>query len=394
MLNPGFSLRTAFKARRRGEPLRTGDLLAAKDPPALAALLLRLRTARDPRPLIRGLSAARRRELIRAGILVAPGHAPAPVSFSCPLSARLLDLAPREAIARLARRPSFGLKVRAGIAVQTGLARPAGWRDRLPPPSDFPTRDGEADVRRGEAILWVRDPRTALCWPYWLDREARAEVAALSAGRLAPADLAPERRLLLRLAGLLVGRGERRPPLPRAILRRRPFAVVPGIVPPLQLAALRRYVRALESEGCLALGRQDGRPQRLVSHNDRVAAFLHRQSGRLASRIAGEPLVPSYSMISAYLPGASLKRHVDRPQCRWNASLLVDMDPEAPRGRAWPFHLRPPGGETETVRLGMGDCVVYPGTEIPHWRVALPRNERQTLLFLHYVPLHFPGSLG
>ena len=83
-----------------------------------------------------------------------------------------------------------------------------------------------------------------------------------------------------------------------------------------------------------------------------------------------------------YQPGAVLRRHVDRAQCRWNVSFCVDIeaaDDEAP----WPLHIG--AGAGQAVHLGIGDAVVYCGTDVPHWREPLPDGKFVTVCLFHYV---------
>ena len=103
-------------------------------------------------------------------------------------------------------------------------------------------------------------------------------------------------------------------------------------------------------------------------------------------------VAPSYSLVSAYRSGAILAKHVDRPQCRWNASVLLDMNPEVPRSESWPIFVESQGRPHE-VRMEMGECLVYRGDTNPHWRDRLDPGRRQTLLLLHYVPIDFQGAL-
>jgi len=82
----------------------------------------------------------------------------------------------------------------------------------------------------------------------------------------------------------------------------------------------RRYSRALEHEGYFQIDRKSA----FFKHNDELFRFLHRQTGYLFRHVTGEMIIPSYTYLSAYREDADLERHVDRPQCVWNASLLVD----------------------------------------------------------------------
>ena len=43
--------------------------------------------------------------------------------------------------------------------------------------------------------------------------------------------------------------------------------------------------------------------------------------------------------------------------------------------------------------LQVGDGLVYSGTDLWHWRDALPPGQRAIVCFFHFVPGDFAGSL-
>ncbi len=53
---------------------------------------------------------------------------------------------------------------------------------------------------------------------------------------------------------------------------------------------------------------------------------------------------------------------------------------------AWPICLEVEG-ETQEVRLEIGDAVLYRGSEFTHWRETLPDGQSVTLLFCFFSPL-------
>ena len=103
--------------------------------------------------------------------------------------------------------------------------------------------------------------------------------------------------------------------------------MVGGLVHPVQLAALRRYYRALVAEGHVALG--DGQVAlRYIAHDEPLARVLHAQLRGFVSDLAGAPFKPSYVYFSSYREGATLAPHTDRAQCELSISLLLDYTPE------------------------------------------------------------------
>ena len=156
--------------------------------------------------------------------------------------------------------------------------------------------------------------------------------------------------------------------------------------------ATRTYYRALERNGYLLLDRDQVKNNRYEIHNDEVSRFMHLQSANLLRTITREPIYPSYSYLSAYRKGAELKKHLDRPQCAWNGSLLIDTNPDIEKAGYWPIFLECQSG-VKKINQALGDLLVYRGHETPHWRPKLKQQSRQTLVLFHFVPIDFTGDL-
>lgn len=96
--------------------------------------------------------------------------------------------------------------------------------------------------------------------------------------------------------------------------------------------------------------------------------------------LTGHRLLPTYSCLRIYEPGAVLPRHTDRPACEISLSLALQPDPQVP----WPLYVETLTGEAVPAHLAAGDGLIYKGIERPHWREAFTGTEMiQT--FLHYV---------
>lgn len=189
------------------------------------------------------------------------------------------------------------------------------------------------------------------------------------------------------------------------------YAVLPEILPPAQMAAMRRFYRAYVDAGFMPFGDPQV-PNRFRQHNEPFAATLHRSCALLMSRIVGEEVIPSYSYAASYKEGASLRPHTDREQCEYSISFQVDYTPEQSGQRSpWPLYVEPLGSSTDGisddwfdeyskerpgkigVNLASGDGLIYKGRELVHYRFELPPGHRSTSLFFHYVPETFTGSL-
>jgi hypothetical protein len=170
------------------------------------------------------------------------------------------------------------------------------------------------------------------------------------------------------------------------------YAILRGIVSPFQIAAIRRYFRRLYAQGYFTFDATKEPENREGLYCDLLTLYLQNQVGRLLNRVLVEPIKPSYTWVFRYLPGAVLAPHLDRPQCEWNVSLCVDMEPGGARESAWPIYLVS-NGEPHGVKLGVGDAVLYSGRKTRHWRDQLREEEAATLCLLHYVPADFTGNL-
>lgn len=93
----------------------------------------------------------------------------------------------------------------------------------------------------------------------------------------------------------------------------------------------------------------------------------------------GLKLLPCYSFLRIYGPGAVLPRHLDRPSCEVSASLTLGFRAQT----LWPLGVHA-DGEDKAVGLAPGDMLVYRGADVPHWRDAFT-GEWWVQTFLHYV---------
>jgi hypothetical protein len=255
---------------------------------------------------------------------------------------------------------------------------------------------------RGFPIAWVKDPGTDVWMPFWARGEYAEALESLRPGLPAPSGLPAGVQRALALANILVPRGyeearrtrwEQTVEAARMPFRTRGHAIVRDLIHPLQLGALRQYYRTLLAGGEVPIG--DWLADRYGLHSEMMASFLHSQLAALVSRIADEPVKPSFVYLGSYRPGAVLPRHRDRPQCEFSISLLIDYmpDPDGPCG--WPLYLENPRTPDSTIGadLGLGDGAFYRGREVFHYRDALPKGHQATLLFLNYVCEDFTGRL-
>lgn len=318
------------------------------------------------------------------------GHA-----LSCFLDEQPSDLIPRRAH-REAASPALKeeLVVNSSFRYEPGGDPPQELRHRQPP------LDG---LLRGFPLGWTQDSVTGIWAPFWARGDWVAALASLRPGWPAPLDLRPHVRHTLVLANVLVRPGyeqERRAAGERicrdaaAQFKAQGYAIVRHLIHPVHIGALRHYYRALVASGRLPRG-DDQVSERHRLHSEPVGMFLHPQLTDLVSRIAGEPVRPSYLYFASYPPGSALPRHLDREQCEFSISLLLDYGPEPDGPCGWPLFLEHPdlpGGGVVGADLGLGDAVFYRGRQLVHYRERLPDGHQSSSLFFHYLRRDFVGD--
>lgn len=175
--------------------------------------------------------------------------------------------------------------------------------------------------------------------------------------------------------------------------KRNAYAQIDNIFNPEHKLMLRRHVRDLVAHNYFGpIG--DGQVERRMAlHNETVTASLHHRLAKLVSMIVGEEVHSSYAYLGCYLPGSVLERHVDRAQCQYNLSIVFDMcDADGRDVEPWPIYLDIKK-KPLAINLDIGCGLIYRGTDIEHWREALPEGHRAIVCFYHFVKPSFSGSL-
>jgi hypothetical protein len=390
-LNPTVRVSLDLTVRVRGRGLQSVRFGPETDPALRQALLDLLSDPGGETRAVR-LNRAQAEILRQAGLLVPDEEAPRDICYRCPLEGARPALLPGSAAKEFAAPPSqASYALSPFVWLQSGPVLPQPLCGRVTSMERFAAE---------RPLLWVDDPGTGVLMPYWPGPACLPLLRSLLEPGAALPPLPADLLTACAWATVLVPHGwsQRR----RACwqdtcaaakdhLATHGYAVLREVVNPLQLAALRGYFRELEGEGYFQNGDKQV-ARRNIIHNEPTARFLHHQLAALINRVTPEPVKPSYCYLSVYKSGAALKRHIDRPQCAWNVSLALDMDPEMDRTEAWPIYLEV-GGRARDVRLGLGDAVIYRGTTIPHWRDELPQGQTATVCFYHFVPEEFTGKL-
>jgi alkylated DNA repair dioxygenase AlkB len=337
----------------------------------------RLRHLRAPREAVRPAPAAaagrRRTTLVTQDMPTA--------RYAC----RLSDIAPEAA-----EPPGEPLLVNPTLRLQLGTGVPLGMTTS--------TRFRERFVD-DEPIAWTRS-RATLAWqPWWVERAHAALLGRLVPGRPLP-PCTPDMAARLHAAGIAETAREREADEAHAVawvpsltaeFAAAGYCTLRNALPAAATRALGAYYRALVASGGWAAG--DAQVARRHGwHNEALARFFHHQWATLVGRIAEAPVCPSYCYVSAYQQGAELDPHVDRKQCEFTVSLIVDEC--GGRSLDWPLWFLA-GSERRAVRLGVGDAVLFRGHDLPHWReTAQEAGLALSTLLFHYVPSGFGETLS
>ena len=367
ILNPTLQLTALVDVAQRGKGRRRIEYTDAR---VLRLLGAAVTGGRRPR-----LDAALARRLRRDGILVRPADVPHDVHLDARLGARgLTDVA----VAHPARVVSP--RLRAGTRLCRGPRLPADVARRTPSTEPFlPAED----------ILWVRQAGSGIAIPYTLTPDVARVARALQ--RRSRHALRDPRGVVLHAVGAVGGTGE--VARERADWRRRVrdwrrelhdsgYAVLRDLFSPVFVEAVREYYRRLEREGYL-LGREVRRRGRPLVHDEPVLTFLGGQLATVVRQVTRRREPSTFSFLRIYEGGAILEPHRDHPVCRWNIDLVVGGEPPPVRRTAWPLWVATRPGR-RAVRLGLGDGVLYRGTDVTHWRSAQPARHSTVIACFHY----------
>jgi len=172
------------------------------------------------------------------------------------------------------------------------------------------------------------------------------------------------------------------------------FTAVDDCIAADGVALLTAHVQRLLARG--ALRSDDPHTARYWEHNDPASRVVQALLTRPLQRLIGRPIKPSYTYLSLYRENAELRVHVDRAQCQYTLSLLIDHRPLPPDGVGpWPVCVYPDGplGPPVECRQRLGGGIVLRGNELHHGRPRLPWGQSCWVMLLHYVDADFDGPL-
>ena len=274
--------------------------------------------------------------------------------------------------------PSFQLQF--GVTIPLSLVRRTRFRERFL--ADYP-------------IAWVEDPATKVLQPFWIPYRYAWPLRTFVAGEVVSDSIPAQLKNLLHTNRIITStqEWERRYQFGDDQARNagldfanRDYCLLTEVFHPAHLRALGRYYRELIAQGDWSLG--DAQVAgRYGWHNEHLARFFHHQLTDYIGRIVGVAVKPSYAYVSAYQGGAVLERHVDREQCEFTVSLLIERSAEGEMVE-WPLYFDTPDGTIEVFQV-VGEAVLFRGTQLPHYRPPLADGQTYMSLLLHYVPADF-----
>jgi Sulfotransferase domain. len=314
----------------------------------------------------------------RAAPAVARADQATTTRFACFVDELAIDETPPDAIVAPSLTPQLG----AGV-----------------PPSLLPRARHRERFLPEHPLLWIEDPAFGGLTPLWLRTEQAWLCRILKPNAAPPPALSRELRGQLTTAGVLVSPasvdqrridGAQLAHAARHELRRESLCELPGLLDPVLVRAAGRYYNAIIESGEWPIG--DAQVERRHGwHNERFAQYLHDQLVTVASTVAGKPLKPAYAYASAYRGSATLGAHLDREQCDYTVSIMIDeVSPTV--GGEWPLWFETPSGR-RSVCLSVGGAAMFRGNELPHWREPASPDHQQINLLFHFVPADWRGVL-
>lgn len=386
----------AFYTQRPGQFLEERVILPAWSP-GYAEHALRIAANGLDEPGYRALPGRVRRRLDKHGLVTAVERLPRRERFlaeRCQLDPALFDELPAY------YRPTL----HTGGLDGPGLALVPGLYERFEQvPEALRRQVVDPDWAQSCApTLWLEDPVKGIVAMRWLTAQQQQALAALREGRLTPATLDPATRALFLQAGILhepASLATRREAWRRHLQTLSARMAEDGcvtfeqVLPPLELAIARRYLRFMMEGRFLLLDRVNGKTeQRFWCHRDAFTFYLHGMVCALLNQVLPEPVKPGHNALTIYQDGATLPRHQDDVQAfAWVMSLPIEARPEHDRQLAWPICVETPR-QVHQARLLPGDGHLI-DPQMPHWRDKLEQG-RLGILFLWFVPADYRGFVN
>ena len=173
--------------------------------------------------------------------------------------------------------------------------------------------------------------------------------------------------------------------------------VVEDVINPEIHKIVDEYFKTNIKNGVYPFG--DRQSQRYKIIDEIMTRLLHLEFLPLIEKIVGKKMDPTYTYISAYVKGADLPAHTDRPECEftcsyiigkpsdtnWNIYVHKTKQPEKYKGR---YDFTPPKEECIAVDCRENGLMIFNGTDHIHYREPL-EHEYYNVVLLHYRTIPF-----
>lgn len=117
-------------------------------------------------------------------------------------------------------------------------------------------------------------------------------------------------------------------------------------------------------------------------HNEPELVKIHSLLEPWLSGYLKRPVKKSYVFLSLYRKDGICPRHVDRPPCKYTVDVCMSQL------RPWPIYI-----DDKPYTLLENDAILYSGTDSPHYRQRIQDGNHCFLIFFHFVPAEYEGTL-
>lgn len=172
-------------------------------------------------------------------------------------------------------------------------------------------------------------------------------------------------------------------------LNEKGYFILKKIIPHWMLPRFQLFYNSLNEAGYFEIDKSQVINKRHGVCNDAASLYIQNCLASILNTVLPKKIKPTYTWVMEYFPGAILRKHVDKPQCRWNVSLCIE---NKNGNNPWPLFIEH-NKQINVIALHPGDAVFYSGTKSPHWRNELVDKNTTTFCLLHYVSKDYQGTL-
>lgn len=148
----------------------------------------------------------------------------------------------------------------------------------------------------------------------------------------------------------------------------------------LTISTLRTYYQNVLKRGLIAPNENPDGTTKICYYADPMAEVVLQNLKPKIEELTGKSLIETYSYFRVYQEGERLVPHSDRNSCEVSVTLNIDYI-----GEICPFWVQYKNNEPKKFILKSGDCVIYNGIEVSHWRPTIEKGQTVVQVMFHYV---------